>query len=80
MSRAVVKRGPMQRDLVERARAGDHSAFSELARASIGRLYGAAWLILRDDERAEDATLTSDESTDAGLASGFPPSWQRTAP
>jgi RNA polymerase sigma-70 factor (ECF subfamily) len=46
----------MQRDLVERAMAGDHGAFSELARASIGRLYGAAWLILRDDQRAEDAT------------------------
>ena len=46
----------MQRDLVERAMAGDHGAFSELARASIGRLYAAARLILRDDGRAEDAT------------------------
>ncbi len=46
----------MQRDLVERAMAGDHEAFSELARASIGRLYAAARLILRDDHRAEDAT------------------------
>ena len=46
----------MQRDLVERAMAGDHGAFSELARASIGRLYAAARLILRDDHRAEDAT------------------------
>ncbi len=36
--------------------AGDHGAFSELARASIGRLYAAARLILRDDQRAEDAT------------------------
>jgi RNA polymerase sigma-70 factor, ECF subfamily len=46
----------MQRDLVERAMAGDHGAFSELARASIGRLYATARLILRDDGRAEDAT------------------------
>jgi RNA polymerase sigma-70 factor (ECF subfamily) len=46
----------MQRDLVQRAMAGDHDAFSELARVSIGRLYAAARLILRDDQRAEDAT------------------------
>ena len=46
----------MGRDLVTRAMAGDHGAFSELARASIGRLYAAARLILRDDQRAEDAT------------------------
>src|SRR5262245_64310342 len=46
----------MQRDLVERAMAGDHDAFSELARISIGRLYAVARLILRDDARAEDAT------------------------
>jgi RNA polymerase sigma-70 factor (ECF subfamily) len=36
--------------------AGDHDAFSELARVSIGRLYAAARLILRDPQRAEDAT------------------------
>ena len=46
----------MQRDLVERAIAGDHGAFSELARASIGRLFVVARLILRDEARAEDAT------------------------
>ncbi len=46
----------MQRDLVERAMAGDHDAFSELALVSIGRLYVVARLILRDDSRAEDAT------------------------
>jgi RNA polymerase sigma factor (sigma-70 family) len=46
----------MRRDLVERAMAGDHDAFSELARVSIGRLYAAARLILRDSQRAEDAT------------------------
>lgn len=46
----------MQRDLVERAKAGDLDAFSELARVSVGRLYVVARLILRDDGRAEDAT------------------------
>ena len=46
----------MQRELVERAMAGDHDAFSELARISIGRLYVIARLILRDEEKAEDAT------------------------
>jgi RNA polymerase sigma-70 factor (ECF subfamily) len=46
----------MQRDLVQRAMAGDHEAFSELARLSIDRLYAVARLILRDSERAEDAT------------------------
>jgi RNA polymerase sigma-70 factor (ECF subfamily) len=46
----------MQRDLVERAMAGDHDAFTELARVSIDRLYVVARLILRDDGRAEDAT------------------------
>lgn len=46
----------MHRDLVERAMVGDHDAFSELARVSIGRLYAAARLILRDPQRAEDAT------------------------
>jgi RNA polymerase sigma-70 factor, ECF subfamily len=46
----------MQRELVERAMAGDHDAFSELARVSIGRLYVVARLIVRDDGAAEDAT------------------------
>lgn len=36
--------------------AGDHDAFTELARVSIGRLFVVARLILRDDTRAEDAT------------------------
>jgi len=45
----------MRRDLVERAVAGDHDAFSELARVSIGRLYATARLILRDAHLAEDA-------------------------
>ena len=46
----------MQRELVERAMAGDHDAFTELARVAIGRLYVVARLIVRDDGVAEDAT------------------------
>ena len=46
----------MQRELVERARSGDHAAFSELARASGDRLLALARLILRDETLAEDAT------------------------
>jgi RNA polymerase sigma-70 factor (ECF subfamily) len=46
----------MDRILVERAMAGDRDAFNELARLSIGRLYGIAQLILRDPDRAWDAT------------------------
>jgi RNA polymerase sigma-70 factor (ECF subfamily) len=46
----------MRRDLVQQAMAGDHDAFSELARGVIGRLYATAMLILRDPHRAEDAT------------------------
>ena len=42
-------------DLVERARAGDHTAFAILARNAFGRMYGAAKLILRDQYGAEDA-------------------------
>lgn len=44
-----------QRGLVERARKGDHDAFSELARAAVVRLDQAARLILRDPELARDA-------------------------
>lgn len=47
---------PMHRDLVERAMAGDRDAFTELTRGSIGQLHAVARLILRDRERAEDAT------------------------
>jgi RNA polymerase sigma factor (sigma-70 family) len=46
----------MQRDLVERAMSGDHDAFSELARVSVGRLLVIARLILHDEPAAEDAT------------------------
>ncbi|HET7471589.1 MAG TPA: RNA polymerase sigma factor [Candidatus Limnocylindrales bacterium] len=42
-------------DLVERARRGDHDAFSALVDGSVGRLYAVACLILRDRDRAHDA-------------------------
>lgn len=45
----------MQRDLVERARLGDHDAFAALARAAIDQLDVAARFILRDPDRAKDA-------------------------
>lgn len=43
------------RSLVVRAREGDHSAFSELAARSIGRLTATARMILRDEYGAQDA-------------------------
>jgi len=45
----------MGRDLVERARKGDHDAFAELAGAAISRLDATAWLMLRDRDSAMDA-------------------------
>jgi RNA polymerase sigma-70 factor (ECF subfamily) len=45
----------MQHDLVRQAQRGDLDAFSELTADRTGRLYAAARLILRDDERAADA-------------------------
>ena len=45
----------MDRQLVIRAREGDHDAFARLAAASIGRLNGIARLILHDYALAEDA-------------------------
>ena len=45
----------MQRELVERARKGDHDAFATLAAAAISRLDGAARLILHDPDQAKDA-------------------------
>lgn len=44
-----------QRGLVERAREGDHDAFTELARGAVTRLDKVARLILRDPELARDA-------------------------
>ena len=45
----------MDRDLVVRAREGDHDAFAQLVARSIGRLNAVARLILNDYARAEDA-------------------------
>lgn len=45
----------MQRDLVVRASAGDHAAYSELAAVAISGLYRVAYLILRQPEPANDA-------------------------
>ena len=39
----------MQRDLVIRARNGDHDAFSALAAGAVDRLHRTARLILRSD-------------------------------
>ena len=44
-----------QRELVERARRGDHDAFAELVDPALARLDAAARLILRDPELARDA-------------------------
>lgn len=44
-----------QRDLVERAKRGDHDAFAVLVGATIARVDAAARLILRDPELARDA-------------------------
>jgi RNA polymerase sigma-70 factor (ECF subfamily) len=46
----------MDRVLVERAMAGDRGAFNDLASLSVGRLHGVAMVILRDPDRASDAT------------------------
>lgn len=45
----------MDRELVERARSGDHEAFAALVRASVDRAYAVAALVLHDRDRAEDA-------------------------
>ena len=45
----------MSRDLVDRARRGDHEAFAQLARQSIDRLYAIARRVLRDPDAAADA-------------------------
>jgi RNA polymerase sigma-70 factor (ECF subfamily) len=46
---------PVQRDLVEAARDGDHEAFEVLASGAADRLYAIARLILRDVDLAQDA-------------------------
>ena len=46
---------PVQREVVEAAKRGDHEAFEVLATTAGDRLYAIAYLILRDRQRAEDA-------------------------
>ena len=46
----------MQAELVERARRGDQDAFASLAASSVDRCYALAYRILRDPDRAQDAT------------------------
>ena len=46
----------LQLDLVRRATNGDHEAFTRLASGMVDRLYAVAFRILRDRERALDAT------------------------
>jgi RNA polymerase sigma-70 factor (ECF subfamily) len=62
---AVARTTRVQRDLVERAKSGDHDAFSMLAAAAIRHLLAVARLILRDDDRAQDAV--QDALVDAWL-------------
>jgi RNA polymerase sigma-70 factor, ECF subfamily len=45
----------MQRELVDRAKRGDHDAFTRLVDGSVDRLCSVAHLILRDADRAQDA-------------------------
>jgi RNA polymerase sigma-70 factor (ECF subfamily) len=46
----------MQAELVERARQGDRDAFATLAASIVNRCYALAYRILRDPDRAQDAT------------------------
>lgn len=46
----------MQRELVEQAQRGSAEAFAALLRPTADRLYAIAYRILRDADRAEDAT------------------------
>jgi RNA polymerase sigma-70 factor (ECF subfamily) len=45
----------MQRDLVERARRGDHDAFEALTAGAFDRLYAIAVRVLRDRDLCDDA-------------------------
>lgn len=45
----------MHVELVERAKRGDHDAFTSIAAGSVDRCYALAYRILRDPDRAQDA-------------------------
>src|SRR4029078_6565240 len=47
--------GSRMRELIERAKAGDHEAFSELGRLWVDRLYAIACFLPRDPERPPHA-------------------------
>ena len=64
----------MDRDLVEGAIAGDREAYTELVRQSIDRSYALAGLILRDPDRARDATQEAYVTAWRGLSSLRDPS------
>jgi RNA polymerase sigma-70 factor (ECF subfamily) len=53
---AIPARGRMDRTLVERARDGDRDAFAAIAADAIDRMFATARAILRDADRAQDAT------------------------
>jgi RNA polymerase sigma-70 factor (ECF subfamily) len=46
----------LEQELVRRASGGDQDAFTRLAAAAVDRLYAIAYRILRDPDRAQDAT------------------------
>jgi RNA polymerase sigma-70 factor (ECF subfamily) len=46
----------MQLELIDRAIRGDRDAFTSLAASHVDRCYGLAYRILRDPDRAQDAT------------------------
>jgi RNA polymerase sigma-70 factor (ECF subfamily) len=55
MSMAPGLNGAIERELVVSAQAGDTASFESLVRRHVDRLYGAARLLLRDTDIAEDA-------------------------
>jgi DNA-directed RNA polymerase specialized sigma24 family protein len=64
-----------QRDLIERAKRGDHDAFEALAGPQVSRLDAAARLILRDPELARDAV--QDGFIRVPWITASHPAWQR---
>src|SRR3954454_24126243 len=52
--RPFIRRG-MDREIILRARSGDHDAFEAVARDAVARLYGTARLILLREDLAQDA-------------------------
>ncbi len=67
----------MTRELVRQAIEGDREAFSELMRASAGRQYAVASLILRDRSRAQDAVQEAFVAAWKGLSAlRDPDAWE----